>query len=94
VARDLKVETLLAVSYQGDLTFDVVRDPPEARESGYWLTDARIGIGSQDDRWTVSAWGRNLTDERYRTQVLFSSVGFGETWGGPRTYGVSVSFRL
>jgi iron complex outermembrane recepter protein len=94
LARGLKVETLLAVSYQGDLTFDVVRDPPEARESGYWLTDARIGIGSQDDRWTVSAWGRNLTDERYRTQVLFSSVGFGETWGGPRTYGVSVSFRL
>ncbi|MCU0974719.1 MAG: TonB-dependent receptor [Steroidobacteraceae bacterium] len=91
---DLKIEALLAANYQGDLTFDVVRDPPEAREKGYWLADARLGIGAQDDRWNVSIWGRNLADERYRTQVLFSSVGFGETWGAPRTYGVSLSFKL
>jgi iron complex outermembrane receptor protein len=94
VGGDLKVEALLAANYQGDLTFDVVRNPPEAREKGYWLADARLGIGAQDDRWSVSIWGRNLADERYRTQVLFSSVGFGETWGPPRTYGVSLSFRL
>jgi iron complex outermembrane receptor protein len=94
VGGDLKVEALLAANYQGDLTFDVVRDPPEAREKGYWLADARLGIGAQDDRWNVSIWGRNLADERYRTQVLFSSVGFGETWGAPRTYGVSLSFKL
>jgi iron complex outermembrane receptor protein len=84
---------LFAANYQGDLTFDVVRDPPEAREDGYWLTDARIGIGSADERWNVSVWGKNLFDERYRTQVLFSSVGFGSNYGPPRTYGVSVMFR-
>lgn len=93
VSGNLKADALFAANYQGDLTFDVVRDPPEARENGYWLTDARIGIGSADDRWNVSVWGKNLFDERYRTQVLFSSVGFGSNYGPPRTYGVSVMFK-
>jgi iron complex outermembrane receptor protein len=90
----LQAEVLLAVNYQDDVTFDIVRDPPEAREDGYWLADASIGIGAQDERWKVTAWVRNLADERYRTQVLFSSVGFGESWGPPRTYGLGVTFKL
>jgi len=94
VTSDLKADIMLAANYQGDVTFDVVRNPIEAREDGYWLADARIGIGAADDRWNVSFWGRNLADERYRTQVLFSSVGFGESYGAPRTYGVSVWFRM
>ena len=70
-------DVLLAANYQDNVAFDVVRDPPEARKDSYWLTDARIGIGSADERWNVSLWGKNLADERYRTQVIFSSVGFG-----------------
>ncbi|CAM9671406.1 unnamed protein product, partial [Phaeothamnion confervicola] len=90
---NLRAEVLLATNYQADLTFDVVRDPPEAREGSYWLTDARIGIGAADERWNVSIWGKNLADERYRTQVLFSSVGFGSSYGPPRTYGISLMLR-
>jgi iron complex outermembrane receptor protein len=93
VSGNLKADVLFAANYQGDLTFDVVRDPPQAQEDGYWLADARIGIGSADERWNVSVWGKNLFDERYRTQVLFSSVGFGSNYGPPRTYGISVMFR-
>ncbi|HKU17157.1 MAG TPA: TonB-dependent receptor [Steroidobacteraceae bacterium] len=93
VGSTLRAEALFAANYQGDVTFDVVRDPPEAREDAYWLADARIGIGSADDRWNVSLWARNLADERYRTQVLFSSVGFGSNYGAPRTYGISVMLK-
>ena len=94
LSGNLRADILLAANYQGDLTFDVVRNPPEAREPGYWLADARVGVGAADDRWNVSVWGRNLADERYRTQVLFSSVGFGQSYGAPRTYGVTLSFKL
>jgi iron complex outermembrane receptor protein len=90
----LQAEVLLAANYQDDVTFDIVRSPPEAKEEGYWLADASVGIGAPDDRWKVTAWVRNLADERYRTQVLFSSVGFGESWGAPRTYGLGVKFKL
>lgn len=94
VSQGLRADVLLAANYQGDLTFDVVRDPLEGRESGYLLADARVGIGAADEKWTVSLYVRNLTDKRYRTQVLFSSVGFGESYGAPRTYGVNFTFKL
>jgi len=79
----------VTADFQDSVTYDIVRNPPEAREGSYWLYDARAGIGSADDRWSVSVWGKNLADEQYRSQVIFSSVGFGETWGMPRTYGVT-----
>lgn len=94
ISGNLQAEVLFAANYTDDVTYDIVRNPPEAEEEGFWLADARVGIGAADDRWNVSAWVKNLADERYRTQVLFSSVGFGESWGAPRTYGVSVTFRL
>ena len=70
------------------MIYDIVRQPPETREEGYWLANARLSIENADGNWTVYVWGRNLTDERYRTQVLTSSIGFGETWGTPLTYGI------
>jgi iron complex outermembrane receptor protein len=90
----LRAEFLLTGNYMDDVSFDIVRNPPEAVEEGYWLADASFGLGAPDSRWEVTAWVKNLADERYRTQVLFSSVGFGESWGAPRTYGLSLTFNL
>lgn len=94
VAANLRADVMVAGNYQDDLTFDIVRSPTQAREAGYLLADARIGLTTEDDRWSAYLWARNLADERYRTQVLFSSVGYGESYGPPRTYGVSVSYKL
>ncbi|MGE0581934.1 MAG: TonB-dependent receptor [Steroidobacteraceae bacterium] len=91
IAAGLRADVTLSGNYQDDLSFDIVRDPPQAHERGYFLADARIGIGADDDRWNAYLWAKNLADERYRTQVLFSSVGYGATYGPPRTYGVGVS---
>lgn len=90
IGATLTADAQLDFSYQDDVTFDIVRQPPEAREDAYWLYNARVGIGAASGDWMAYLWGKNLADEEYRTQVLFSSVGFGETWGMPRTYGVSL----
>ena len=84
----LAANVMLALAYKDDVTYDIVRQPPETREDGYWLANARLSIENADGNWKVYLWGRNLTDERYRTQVLTSSIGFGETWGTPVTYGI------
>ncbi len=89
ISGSLVADIGVTADFQDEVTYDIVRNPPEAREGSYWLYDARAGIGSADDRWNVSVWGKNLADEQYRSQVIFSSVGFGETWGMPRTYGVT-----
>ena len=81
-------ELLFAAAYKDDVVYDIVREPPETVEDGYWLVNARAGISAADGRWSAYLWGENLSDERYRTQVITTSVGFAESWGSPATYGI------
>lgn len=83
--------------HTGGINFDA-RNSPEAERSALDLFSARIGLEAQ--RWTLSLWGKNLTDERYNsdiivifdgdplpfTQAVFKSL--------PRTYGVELSVRF
>jgi iron complex outermembrane receptor protein len=90
----LTANVAFTADYQSSVNYDIIRNPPQAKEGSYWLYDARVGIGSADDKWDIALWGKNLADEQYRTQVIFSSVGYGETWSMPRTYGVTFTYRM
>ncbi len=91
-SMDLKLS--LYGNYKDEVSYDVVRAPQETIEDGYWLMNMRGGIASDNGagRWEVYLWCENLFDETYRAQVLNSTVGWGETWGMPRTYGIGVSY--
>ena len=89
----LVADIMLDTSYKDDVSYDIVNQPMETLENGYWITNARAGISSANGRWGVHLWAKNITDEVYRTQVLTSSVGFGENYGLPATYGVSVDLN-
>ena len=42
------------------------RDPlGRTDNSAFAIFNGRVGIGSQDERWSVEFWGQNLTDELY-----------------------------
>ena len=90
---NLLADIIFDTAYKDDVIYDIVRQPPEAREDGYWISNIRGGIKSVNGTWGVYLWGRNITDEVYRTQVLTSTVGFGENYGLPATYGVSVDLN-
>lgn len=70
---------------------DSINDPLIAAEA-YWAYNARILLDHQDG-WTLSLWGRNLTDEQYVTQGVNNlALGYGfRVYGAPGTYGVSVA---
>ena len=70
------------------MSYDVVRQPEATLEDGYWVANMRAGVSDLNDTWSVYLWGKNITDERYRTQVLTSSIGFVESYGQPSSYGV------
>ena len=89
----LLADIMLDTSYKDDVSYDIVNQPMETLEDGYWITNARAGITSANGSWGVHLWGKNITDEVYRTQVLTSTVGFGEDYGLPATYGVSVDLN-
>ena len=89
---DLEASIIFNSSYKGDVAYDVVGQPIEALEDGYWIHNLRVGINSLDSDWGVSIYANNLTDEKYRTQVLTSTVGFGESYGMERTVGISIDY--
>ena len=65
-----------------------------AQEDSYGLLDARIGLAPEGAPWQVAVWGRNVTDELYRTNII---PFFGEEvsqFGPPRTYGVDFIFKF
>lgn len=61
------------------------------------LVNASAGLRSQDGKWSVEVWSRNLTDQQY-TQGNFESVGqpgsVNSYLGEPRTYGVTLRTRF
>lgn len=84
----------VSANYKDKTAYDIVRQPPETIEKGYWLVDLRVGINSIVSGWGAHIWVKNLADKKYRSQVLRSSIGFGETYGLPRTYGVTFDYNF
>ena len=70
---------------------------PLLDQPGFWLYDAAINWTSDNDRWRVGIYGRNLSDERYITSgynfptVDGSVLAF---YGNPRTVTASVEVRF
>ncbi|MDG2523620.1 TonB-dependent receptor [Caulobacter segnis] len=70
---------------------------PAKEQDAFWLVNARIAIGTQDERWTAELWAQNLLDEEY-LQVGYDaplqSGGFDAFLGAPRTYGVTLRAKF
>lgn len=81
-------------AYRSKMYYDVF-NTPDIAEDGYGLINARIGWTSDDDNLEVAVWGRNLADERYRTDgVAVAGVFSSAYYGDPLTFGVELTKRL
>ena len=70
---------------------------PTTVQGGYGLLNANLAWTNADGRWTVTLWGRNLTDKLYAASIGDLTGGFNEIvseWGPPRTYGVSFTRKF
>ena len=50
-------------------------------------------MGTADERWMLSVWGRNITDEFQAINVYQIADVVGRYTGMPATYGISVDYR-
>jgi iron complex outermembrane receptor protein len=68
---------------------------PPATDNGYWLTNARIGIKTSDDRFGLSLFANNLFNTPYTT---FGNSNAGNAtqmgWGNPRIIGVEATMHM
>lgn len=80
-------------NYTGQTNAQLGGDP-RFRQPQYTLINARVGLGSIDERWTLTLFGRNLGDEYY----VLGSFNPGDTisryTGMPRTIGLTLNYSV
>jgi outer membrane receptor protein involved in Fe transport len=64
------------------------------RIDDYALLDLRAGIKSQDGRWRVELFGRNVTNSYYWTNVARAFDVVRRLAGKPATYGITVGYKF
>lgn len=70
---------------------------PQQNSGGTFEADASLQFGQIDDRWTITGWVRNLTNENIPTLAQYNSISGGvltTAYQPPRTYGVKAAFRF
>ena len=60
----------------------------------YGVTNARIGVGSRDGVWSLTAFGRNIFDEFYTISAFDPGDAISRYVGMTRTYGVTLSVNF
>jgi iron complex outermembrane receptor protein len=85
------------VNWQGRVFFTEFNNA-DATQKGYALMNAGLRYSSEDGRWSVDVWGRNLADKlvvtnNIITAPLFSSVRVGSV-APPRTVGVTLGVNF
>lgn len=88
---DLLIRTTIDWMHQGD-TKSFLSEEPAFRNESYDLIGARISLADADDTWSISAWGRNLSDENYRFSTSLAQDNVVQFAGIPRTYGVTFRY--
>jgi iron complex outermembrane receptor protein len=63
-------------------------------EPGYGLLDASVKVQPPAGNWSLTLWGKNLTDELYSQLGLPFLGDLVEVWGPPRTYGVDFTYSF
>jgi len=87
-----EIQATVDYSHRGSFFWDQANGP-ELKQRGYGLLDARLRW-SPNERYSVSIWGKNLTNEQFAAfaSSLSGAPGFIYIAGTPRTYGVTVGF--
>jgi len=97
--RDLTADLMgrIAVNAKSVSSYNTGSDlHPIKNQPGYTVVNARVAIGSQDDRWSLEAWAQNLFDEVYYQVAYdapFQPGSFNAFLGQPRTYGLTLRFN-
>ena len=83
------------LQHVGEFYFDT-NERTAGTQEAYTLFDIRMSYAPENGDWLLSLWGKNITDEYYRTQVqsaLAYRVGILSRLGEPLTWGLSYTLK-
>lgn len=78
--------------YTGENRQDIFADA--SRQPGFHVTDARVSWLSEGEKWGITAWGKNITDEEYIAHSYIVGPGVIAVYGNPRTYGLTGTYNF
>jgi iron complex outermembrane receptor protein len=89
--QKLRAFTSLHYLYTSDTQYGV-NNNPDSIQKAYSTVDLTAGFGANDHRWTLTAYARNLTDERFATRISVANPTVNQTipFQALQTYGVSL----
>jgi iron complex outermembrane receptor protein len=97
ITQSLRLVANVLVSYTSDILWIQSGLPgilPDATQSAYTLTNARIGIRTTNDRYGVSVFANNVFNTGYTTYgSSAAATGTIVTLGNPRIVGVEGTFK-
>ncbi|MFU8815236.1 MAG: TonB-dependent receptor, partial [Pseudomonadales bacterium] len=65
-----------------------------SQEDSFGLLDGRISVARPGAQWSVSVWGKNLTDKDVRSNVIEFFGDEMSLFRAPRTYGVDFTWNM
>ncbi len=80
-------------SYQTRVFFTAANEKDYSQKA-YGTLNARVGLTLADDRTEVALWVKNLTAERYLTDISPVIAADELNYNDPRTYGVQISYHF
>lgn len=95
VGSDLRAFVRGEAQYRSSVYFNFARDPL-TRQGGYTLFNATVGLRTADDRFSVSVYGKNLSNQDYALTIARSALVAGsyQYQGLQRSYGVVAGFKF
>ena len=95
---DLRALFYLDARWQDEYRTQTLNRDPLGRtdNEAYAIFNGRIGIGPDNNRWSVEFWGRNLTDEFYHVGAFMPPLQDGTFVifpNEPQTYGITLRAR-
>jgi iron complex outermembrane receptor protein len=92
----LGLRTSLEEKYNSSYNTGSDLDPRKV-QGAFGLLNARLGIGANDESWTVEAWGANLTNKYYYGVAFDAPFQFNTIdsfLSAPRTYGLTARMKF
>lgn len=95
VGSDLRAFVRGEAQYRSSVYFSFARDPL-TRQGGYTLFNATVGLRTADDRFSVSVYGKNLSNQDYALTIARSALVAGsyQYQGLQRSYGFVAGFKF
>jgi iron complex outermembrane recepter protein len=95
IGEKLKATAHIGAKYMSEYNTGSDLDPQKLQDA-YAMGNARVTIGSRDQRWNLELWSQNFTDAEYYQVAIDAPLQAG-TWnaflGAPRTYGMTLRLR-